>query len=192
MTQQIEDTVRFRDEEWALAEVEGELDFSPEEHGLSPTTPHTACWRGYTCEYEVGERLTLARLHVHQKEQPELFGVKPRRVREDYATWNVYALERPIDFSGAILLGRGHTGEQLTPGAYCYDRVLELVLESGRLMRDADVTEEAQRLKALWTERSWKKAPIPPPEDEESFARWRAEMRVRSSFFEFRRELRRR
>jgi hypothetical protein len=191
MTQQIDDGVRFRGEQWALAEVDGELRFSPEEHGLSPSAPHTACWSGYFCEYAVDENLRLARLHVHQKEQPELFGVRPRRVKSEHATWNVYDLDRPLDFTGAILLGGGHTGEQLTPGAYCYERVLELVIEAGRLVRQADVTDEARRLKKLWEARSWKSGHfLEPPErdDPESFSRWRAELHTRSSFFAARRK----
>ena len=33
--------------------VSAPKNFHPEEYGFRPVSPHTACWRGYFCQYDI-------------------------------------------------------------------------------------------------------------------------------------------
>ena len=65
MTAQIMDSVAFRGSEYALAGVNGDRLFEPQELGLTPIPASTGCYRGYHCGYSViDDSLLLTRVAV--------------------------------------------------------------------------------------------------------------------------------
>ena len=74
MTQQIPDTLRWRDTEWVVlrATSKSELLFEPEAWGVEPQGGSTACYRGFVAACAVeGDRLLLEHLELDLGRQPE-------------------------------------------------------------------------------------------------------------------------
>lgn len=65
MTAQIEDVFQVDGREYSLLGLKGKGLFNADDYGFFPESPHTACWRGYYCEYDVVDgRLLLTELTI--------------------------------------------------------------------------------------------------------------------------------
>jgi hypothetical protein len=132
MTAQISDTFRYTKKPFDLAGLQGSGLFDPAQQGVTARSWSTACWRGFTCSYEVADgALFLTRVNlglgeedraaVAKGEGPKLFGKVPRRytirghstnVRTGEVTtsWEssdyvVDELREQVPFTGGLLLG---------------------------------------------------------------------------------------
>ncbi len=109
----------------------------PQDFGMEPHAPHTACWRGYHCSYRIAEAgLTLDLLTVYGLEAPYpvINGVAP--VPVDHTGVAYRNLKLRVPFSGTIRIARDfidalylHVGFQL-PSAY--RNVLDISFQRGR------------------------------------------------------------
>jgi hypothetical protein len=138
MTAQISDVVVYRGKPHSIAGINGSGLFNPAEHGVTPVTIGTSCWRGYHCTYEVGDgalRLTKLNIGLSKEDEaaagrgegPKLFGQVPHRYtvhghREDGRTGQVETswessdflydgLKEIVPFSGGLLLGEDFLSE---------------------------------------------------------------------------------
>ena len=87
MTGQIPDKVIYNSEIWSLVGVKGEGLHEPIEFGLTPSSPHTANWRGFVSTYKVSDmKLFLNDMEVCIKDidinSPEINGIKPESRNE--------------------------------------------------------------------------------------------------------------
>ena len=150
MTAQIHDVVVFGGQNYELLGVNGWGFFWPCRHALRVRMMHTACRRGYVCEYAVeNDQLLLTALQVGMAEPPtELFGAQ-RRFIDRAATYSPIRL--PVAFTGGLLLGGGYThGPLLYMGrlAQRYAEILELAFDHGRLIEAADREQVIARRRA--------------------------------------------
>lgn len=141
MTGQIPDTYRYKGRNYSIIALTNPIDFRPEEYGFTPVAPHTACWRGYFCLYDItDEQLFLNKLWICNGDNPypELDGVFP--VLDKRESMMVYKdLQHKIDYTGRIVVGSGflreyyvHMGYQW---AWAYRNVYELVFEHGKVIQ---------------------------------------------------------
>ena len=155
MTAQITDQYTYKGEEYSIIAMTESIEFDPEQYGFHPEAPHTACWRGYWCEFLItDEALLLDTLHIYSGDHdyPEFNGVQPQASKEewdDMATY--YGLNFPIDYSGSIVLGSGfleryyiHMGFQR---AWAYENVIELVFKHGRVTDRKDHGETVAKIR---------------------------------------------
>lgn len=146
MTAQISDQYTYDGREYNLVACTSPIGFDPREYGFSPTAPHTACWRGYWCEYGVQNGiLALRTLHIYCDNgvYPALFGVEAADASQSHALEKEYLdIGHVMDFSGSIVLGRDfirryyiHMGFQQP---WAYRTVIELAFEKGALLKETD------------------------------------------------------
>jgi RNA polymerase-binding transcription factor DksA len=128
MTRQIDDVVYYRGKPYSLADLAGTRPVVPEEYRISHRS--TGCWRGFTCTYEVADNVL-------------------------FVTRQPSGLRRLIPFTGAMLLADDYIQDlwgMITPDAYKYREVHELVFQDGRLVeeheRSGKVAEFRQMLSA--------------------------------------------
>ena len=160
MTAQINDTILYQNEEYALAGINGAGLFVPQELGLETAAACTACWRGYLCQYEVADgRLRLRQLSIsfprptmnaieRGEPSPTVLG-KPGRVEPGrwYCLYEDLRTEMP--FSGGLLLGAGFIRELYVHmgfhPAWKYRKVCELSFDQGGLTAARDRSAEMAR-----------------------------------------------
>jgi hypothetical protein len=145
MTAQISDQYTYKRKEYDLVACTAPIEIDPNEYGLNPTAPHTACWRGYWCEYGiVAGKLILRTLHIFCGDgcYPDLFGVKAAKTNARGCEMEYRNINQRVDFSGSIVLGRNfiqdyyiHMGFQ-QPWAYL--SVIELALDKGLVLSEID------------------------------------------------------
>lgn len=145
MTAQLLHRVRHRQHTYELLETEHTwqpLDLATLDWKIEP--PSLQCILGFRWHVVVtrGE-LVLDQLEVgagtrtNAGEVPTLFGFAPRPLGE----WLVFAgINRPIEYSGRILIGDDEIDEWPTPPAYRFRTVLALHFDRGRLIHEAPVT----------------------------------------------------
>lgn len=171
MTAQVSDKVNFEECVYAIAAICGGDLFSPSQIGVKPIATSSASWRGFHCEYLVeGDRLLLSqlvigldagdvklgRIRIFEK-TPEPCGFTGRKNSEhdlgihprNYLIGN---LREPIPFSGGLLLGHDFIRELYVHmgfhPAYKFRKVIELILEDGRMTHAFDRSEEAAMIRA--------------------------------------------
>lgn len=187
MTTQIPDEVRYLRTAYAITAVEGEQLFDPADHGLTAGPLGAACWRGYHCAYRIQrDVLILDSVEIGRPEDGQavgtLFGASPAVAgrRSMYRDARVYRrLSAEIAFSGRLLLGADHQrGGYLNMGflpAWLFGRVVEIVLDNGRVRaaydRSAELADVRARLGASGLR----------PADEESTEQWVARSRLAST-----------
>jgi RNA polymerase-binding transcription factor DksA len=124
MTRQIDDVVYYRGKPYSLADLAGSSLVVPEEYRIAHRS--TACWRGYVCTYEVADNL--------------LFVTQLNGSRE------------LIPFTGAMLLGDDYIQElwgMITPDAYKYRTVHELLFQDGQLMEEHDRSRQVAEFREM-------------------------------------------
>jgi RNA polymerase-binding transcription factor DksA len=125
MTRQIDDVVYYCGNPYSLADLDGPSLVVPEEYRTSHRS--TACWRGFVCTYEVMDN----RFFVIQQ---------PGRLRQ------------LVPFTGAMLLGNDYIMDlwgMITPDAYKYRTVHELVFQDGQLMEEHDRSEQVAEFRKM-------------------------------------------
>jgi hypothetical protein len=168
MTAQVNDSILYRLEKYAIAGINGAGLFQPEDHGITPVAISTGCWRGYYCTYEVVDAsLRLKQLHIGLNEQdqaaaercegPLLFGAGPS-YSESERCFVYDGLQELIAFTGGLLLGAEfiwdfyvHMGFH---PAWKYRTVHELIFEQGRLIGEADRSKDMAQLREGMANRS--------------------------------------
>lgn len=167
MTAQMNDPIYFENKEWDLIASTSDFMIDPNNYGLKPVPVSTACWNGYLGEYYISNnQLYIKKLWLslgwpgypgkydETKEGPEyppLLGVSVKKI-DDYIDFDhYYELNKPIEFSGKILLGCDflsqyyiHMGFQQ---AWAYKTVKELEFEKGRLIKVNDYSERVEELR---------------------------------------------
>lgn len=81
MTAQIGDKIRNSYNKFDILALSTPIDFSPEEFGIIPGVLSTACWRGFWCEYDIGDsQFLLKTLYINSKDEnyPPINGVYPK------------------------------------------------------------------------------------------------------------------
>ena len=132
MTAQICDRIEYSDTSYNVAGVNGSGLFNPEEHGVTPMSFSTACWRGYHCDYAVANntlRLRAVYLGLEMKDAqkaklgkgPLLYGNVPSRYKIrgesvnvrtgevshewDSSDYRCDGLDELVPFTGGLLIG---------------------------------------------------------------------------------------
>ena len=173
MTAQIGDIYRYEGEEYTCLRVRGEKLFEPAEYGMRPVRMHTACQRGFYCEYEItpsGLQLRTLHIKLSDDDYPPLNGVnvsEPEYVKAEeideegnvtetvvlrYVGHRVYEdLGLFQDFTGKILLGADFDGAYYIhmglQRPYGYRKLLSLEFGHGRLKEVLDFSETAERIR---------------------------------------------
>jgi hypothetical protein len=165
MTAQFHDTILINEKEYSIVGVNGSELFNPKSIGIKPVPYISACWRGYICQYKIGddklilEKLQLSfgiyeghgkrRKFIYQK-SPAINGVNPHEPRVKYPTLNnVYeGLNLEIQYNGGILAGDGfiqklyvHMGFH---PAWKYQTVFELMFDNGKVRDIYNVSEQME------------------------------------------------
>jgi hypothetical protein len=153
MTSQIADQVIFEDEQYAITAIDGTGLFHPAEHGYEPRFLSTGCYRGFVCTYAVvADRLLLRALELGSEAEPAPFdGVRPQLV--EYEGWQYDGLNRPVAFTGRLLIGAGRPDvrPRLHMGfwpAWMFDQVRELTFRNGQLLTATDCSAELAAVRA--------------------------------------------
>jgi len=149
MTGQIPDFIVYDDKEYDLVGVRGEGLLTPQDFGLIPKSPHTACWRGFVMYYECRDnRLLLHAMDVHADTAPVIKGVKAKEQGNSSFNYHYEGIDIDVPFSGSLVLAREfidsmyiHMGFQ-HPQAF--KTVIELIVENGSI---ADVVDLSKKIK---------------------------------------------
>ena len=165
MTAQISDKFFYNEKEHNLVAISERITFRPEEYGITPKMMHTACYRGFYCEYVIKEDiLYLEKFTVNSADgnYPEINGKTAipdpwyvkfcnERKQEFKGPCEYKNLELPIEFSGKMVLGADflreyyiHMGFQR---AWAYKELIELEIEEGIVINVIDHSEKAEALR---------------------------------------------
>jgi hypothetical protein len=151
MTAPTSDSVWIDGRRYDLCGVQGEGLFNPGIFDIDVESPGTACWRGFTCAYEIrGHHLYLAELELwsdptlwrrNRAKLADLFG-EEAQIDGTHPLVDVTDMLFPIQFTGGLLVGDDFISE-LYDGlgfqpAYAYREVQELTFESGLLLAQSD------------------------------------------------------
>jgi hypothetical protein len=154
MTAQISDIYKYDKEEYDIVAMTDPIGFDPHDYGIRTDAPHTACWRGYVCEYDIREDgLVLDNLDVFNfdDEYPSLNGIEVEPAKHmggfrTYKNLNMY-----IPYTGRLLLGRDflrnyyiHMGFQRP---YAYKTLIEFVFENGKVCEINDQSKAAESIR---------------------------------------------
>lgn len=159
MTTQLQDSLSYQGEAFEVREGL----FSPWEHGISPGSDSSGCWRGYVAFYAIRDGLlVLTNLSLADPEQPLAFDEDGNEIQErasypalngvtairDTAfmegNWHYREVDLPLDYSGTLTLCRlpRHLDvpdywEGLdNPDEEDFEHVLRLTLEKGRVIAE--------------------------------------------------------
>lgn len=162
MTAQVSDKFYYNDKEYTLVTISEKIKFHPKDYGIIPQMIHTACYRGFHCDYVIkNEILYLNNFTVNSANgnYPEINGKKPipdswfveicKERGQDFTGPCEYKdLELPIEFTGRIVLGDGfikkyyiHMGFQR---AWAYEELIELEIEDGLVVNLINHSEKAK------------------------------------------------
>lgn len=127
MTAQISDPIYFENNKWSLIASTSDFMLDPNDYGLEPVPVSTACWNGYLGVYYISDKgLYIKKLWVSlgwpgypgkydptkqwPTEYPPILGVNAKEI-DNLEFDHCYELDKPIDFSGKMLLGRDFLSE---------------------------------------------------------------------------------
>ena len=167
MTAQINDPIQYKSKEWDLLASTSDFKLDPNDYGLQPVAPCTACWNGYFGEYSIAyKKLKINKLWVflgwpgfpgrydETKEEliyPPLLGVEAKKTESFMGFDHYYELNKEIDFTGKMLLGSDfiadyyvHMGYQHT---WAYKTLVQLEFENGVLINSKDYSDAAEKLR---------------------------------------------
>lgn len=163
MTAQIPDLVHFRDQEFVLCGVNGGPLLEPEQFGLNPASPCTACYRGWCAEYQVAEGIQVHKLYVfhdaglpvknRRPNGPDINGVAAQKPKSRLSFFNcLYEnLNLPLAFTGGLLIAAdrapGLYRNMGFPKFYLFEKVYELSFENGQLLSAVDKSEVAAKIR---------------------------------------------
>ena len=171
MTAQIGDIYKYRNQEYTIVAFSSPIWFDPQNFGLEPNMSSTACWRGYWCEYVIGDGvLLLQNLYLYNADNkyPPFYGVEVSP--QEFENYEYYTLNdgkirkdiRPahfghrvyrdvnmlIPYTGKILLGNGFMNEYYIhmgfQQGWAYENLIELSFEKGVLSECNDLSHIAK------------------------------------------------
>jgi hypothetical protein len=150
MTGQIPDFILYDNEEYDLVGFRGEGLLTPQDFGLTPKSPHTACWRGFVMYYECREnRLLLHAMDVHTNTAPVINGVKATDGGNSSFNYHYEGIDVDVPFSGSLVLAREfidsmyvHMGFQRLQA---FKTVLELIVKNGHIVKAVDQSEKIKK-----------------------------------------------
>jgi hypothetical protein len=165
VTAQITDKIYYLGDKFSLVAVEKEWPFKPESHGMHPVPLHTACWRGFYCEYAiVQDLLVLNTLNIglESPQPPVWMGITPIKDKID-RSWEYKGVHLPIEYSGGIVIGSSFLREFYVHmgfhQAYSFQNVYEIIFEQGKLIQTIDHCEQAERIRQMVKEKPPGRAP---------------------------------
>ena len=171
MTAQIPDEVRYQDDEFTLAGVNGDGLPTPEEFGIFTHSRSTACWRGFVMKYEyIKGQLLLQEMMVNTENPPEIKGIKPKSTHgKSHQFEYIYEnLRYTPQFTGTMLIAKDfiremyiHMGFQ---SPWAYQTVIELALENGHIIQEENISKQMEALRQKYADRDT--FPDPPSEDD--------------------------
>ncbi len=160
MTKQIHDRFTYQGSRGEALALNNAIPFSPtRKYGVKPGTWSTSNYRGFFCEYELGEVFLLKNLIIftESRQYPELNGVPAQKIPDfeeflkqinekgkkpkdymDVFPMQYTGLNLEIEFSGKILIGLDP--KESKSGKIRYRQVSELSYDSGILTNTADIT----------------------------------------------------
>ncbi|RCJ18267.1 hypothetical protein A6770_06750 [Nostoc minutum NIES-26] len=150
------DLVFYQEQKFSITAINGTGLYSPQQDGISPISFSTACYRGYTCIYQVSEEyLYLKQLNIGLKLKDRLtakygkglrlFDITPKY--HNYDSYVVYEeINKIIYFSGGLLLGKNFIKEMYIHlgyhPAYKFREVHELIFREGQLVKSTDISQK--------------------------------------------------
>ncbi len=156
MTAQASDIVAYNDGKFNLVAYSDGEPFDPKSHGYRPVMASTACYRGYLCEYKIQSGILLLDklrishqendLPVSQKKQPpNLNGSAASVSKQSFiGRWLFEDVNLALEYTGGLIVAQGfirslyvHMGFH---PAWKYEKVHELVFESGKLKSESDLS----------------------------------------------------
>lgn len=152
MTAQGREHLFYKEQRFIIADVTGDGLFDPKNVGLKVTSPHTACWKGYHCEYAVvDDTLLLTELNVglrpkdkamaQRGEGPLVFEKTPKMTF--FGEFAYIDLKEPVQFTGLITIALDVIelfSDCGTCPAYAFRDVHQLVFDKGKLLSDTDIS----------------------------------------------------
>lgn len=158
MTAQIEDRLRHRGADYAIAGILDDDLFYPGHYGLSPVMASTACYRGYIVHFALSSsQLILERLYVQlvkkledgyeDEKGPQINGVSPRFDKEVMFNNRYEELNLPLSYTGGLLLVKDPLNEFAFHRVWEYSTVLELIFEAGELKEEFDRSDSVEHLR---------------------------------------------
>lgn len=178
MTAQMGDNFYYGRHRYALIAATSYWGFSPEEHGIETTSPHTANYRGFVADYSIGAKgLLFQRLELYTPGSADIvsiYGKEPYSVvmhneGEPYAMRELRykGIGHRLDFDGKLVLGRDflheyyiHAGFQ---HAWAYRYVYEFIFSHGQLQEIKDHSDKLREIREntddpvrlLWGHSNW-------------------------------------
>jgi hypothetical protein len=165
MTGQIADSSTWRRKSYTLTGIDGAPLFDPADHGLKTEMWHTACYRGFVCDYSLrADGLFLRRLEVGVDPDggapSAIAGVEPE-ARPEAGRYRYSRMKLRVPFAGRLLLGRNFDPRRYQHMGFqdwrAYGVVLEATIDSNEVLvvdRTPELQSEA------------------PPEEIDDLIRW--------------------
>ena len=169
MSAQIPETVILDGRPYDLCGAKGESRlFDPRDHGVTPISLTSDCWRGYMSTYlvehgmlyldgiEIGldPRDPTGRDHLLLS---EVFG--DLKLNGNSSPGHYEILEYPIAFTGGLLLGREFVNETYVHmgfhPAYGFRHVVELVLNEGQVVTQLNRSREMEEVRKKMARGDW-------------------------------------
>ncbi|MGY5851972.1 MAG: hypothetical protein RTU92_00225 [Candidatus Thorarchaeota archaeon] len=167
MTAQIPDEYRYEGEAYSLVGMKGEGLYTPQEFGMNPQAPSSACWRGYIMRYDcIDGQLVLDGMTVYSEEGPTINGVEPTASQEGFRTSHAVAyavfggrplakvyenLKMKTKFTGSILLAKDFIREMYIHMGFqrpiAFKTVLELQIQDGDIINVSDLSEKMEEIR---------------------------------------------
>ena len=176
MAAQIPETVVLDGRPYDLCGVKGEnLLFDPRNHGVTPISLTSDCWRGYMSTYLVMEgMLYLDEIEIGLDPRDptgrdhlllsELFG--ELKLNGKSTPGHYENLEYPITFTGGLLLGQGFISETYARmgflPVYGFRHVVELALNEGQVVSGVDRSREMEEVRKKMALGDWNGTQSPP------------------------------
>ena len=165
MTAQINDIFSYEDDEYNISAIEypGRF-FSIKRLGITPMSPHTACWRGYVATFSIyNDKLVLKALDTNNSNgeaQPVTINrimptvIKPETSSVDYDGWRDWQyrdINKVIRYTGRVMITDDFIHERYIHMGFqsplSYKKVVELTFDKGHLTGANDLSETVANLR---------------------------------------------
>ena len=146
MSQQMTDPFVWNNKEYVFCGADDIYSlFDPSKFELTPTAPHSACWKGFVVHFLVKDRrLYISKLEVYCEDgnYPPINNVYPhKKLLGSFYVYN--HLNLPLTYTGGIVIGTNllerFIGRAFT-GPHSYENTFDLYFENGVLMSHEEST----------------------------------------------------
>ena len=165
MSGQINDTFSYEDNDYSISAIEfpGRF-FSIKRLGITPMSPHTACWRGYVATFSIhNDKLVLKALDTNNSNgeaQPvAINGIMPVVIQEktsnkDYSGWRDWQyrdVNKIIRYTGRVMITDDFIQERYVHMGFqsplSYRKVIELSFDKGKMTGTNNLSETVANLR---------------------------------------------